>query len=66
MPASSLLLIIIGILSLCALCVHILVRQQFSRNTSHRRTPTLATPHDRLYADWGKPSRRRDLTSASI
>jgi hypothetical protein len=66
MPASTLLLIFIGILSVCAFCVHILVRQHLQRETGHRRTPTLATPHDALYADWLKPSRGRELTSASV
>lgn len=64
MPASTLLLIAIGVLSVCAMVVHFLVRQTIVHERPPHRVRN-GSPHDAIVADWLKPSHERDLTSAS-
>lgn len=65
MPASTLLLIAIGILSAFALVVHIIVRHHVNHSSDFRRVNERPL-HDPQYAEWLRPSAgARDYTSAS-
>ena len=64
MPASTLLLIAIGFLSVFALIVHAIVRYNVN-NTSDFTRVNDGPVHDPQYAEWLRPSGTRDYRSAS-
>ena len=64
MPASTLLLIAIGVLSVFALILHVVVHQSAHRNTSRRDNDR--SHNETLVADWLEPSGSSKYTSASF
>jgi hypothetical protein len=65
MPASSYLLIVIGILGVCTFVVHLLIRQQLHREARNYRTRN-RLPLGRRTEEWLEPTRPHTLTSASV
>jgi hypothetical protein len=65
MPATKLLLISIGILSVCVLLVHVLVRHHLHRSDSMTRSRSRTRINGRP-DEWLTHSRTRNLTSASV